>query len=127
MLLDREPDEDERSELTAYCNVVTRMLDTERALIAARRQSRDSQLLAMVNERLHKSLDRRDVLFGIVEGVRAAFSADRCFVYERLPDGEHATVVAAAARGCATGAPKRAVPLDADLRKVFRGTHRPAR
>ena len=121
VLLDREPDEDERRELAAFCNVVTRILDTERALVAARRQSRDSQLLTMVNERLHKSLDRRDVLFGIVEGVRAAFSADRCFVYERMPDGEHAVVVAAAARGAATGAPKRAVPLDADLRKVFGG------
>ena len=75
------------------------MLDAERALVAARRQSRDSQLLTMVNERLHKSLDRRDVLFGIVEGVRAAFSADRCFVYERMADGDHATVVAAAVKG----------------------------
>lgn len=121
LLLDREPDEEERYELSAFCNVATRMLDTERALVAARRQSRDSQLLAMVNERLHKSLDRRDVLFGIVEGVRAAFSADRCFVFERMPDGEHAVVVAAAARTAATGAPKRAIPLDADLRKVFGG------
>ncbi len=121
LLLDGEPDEEERRDLSAFCDVATRMLDTERALVAARRQSRDSQLLAMVNERLHKSLDRRDVLFGIVEGVRAAFSADRCFVYERMADGEHAVVVAAAARGVTTGAPKRAVPLDADLRKVFGG------
>lgn len=121
LLLDGDPDEEERIELAAFCNVATRMMDTERALAAARRQSRDSQLLAMVNERLHKSLDRRDVLFGIVEGVRAAFSADRCFVYERMPDGEHAIVVAAAVHGAATGAPKRAVALDADLRKVFGG------
>lgn len=121
LLVDGEPDEDERGELRVFCNVATSMLDTDRALVAARRQSRDSQLLAMVNERLHKSLDRRDVLFGIVEGVRAAFSAERCFVYERMADGEHAVVVAAAARGAATGAPKRALPLDADLRKVFGG------
>ncbi len=119
--LDEAPGEDERSALAAFCGVATRMLDSERALTAARRQSRDSQLLSMVNERLHKSLDRRDVLFGIVEGVRAAFSADRCFVYERLPDGDHATVVASAAKGGAGSTPKSAVALDADLRKVFGG------
>ena len=96
--LDGEPPEPERDALAAFA-VATRMLDTERALVAARRQRRDSQLLSMVNERLHKSLDRRDVLFGIVEGVRAAFSADRCFVYERMAEGDRATVVAAAVKG----------------------------
>ncbi len=121
MSLDGEPSPEERSSITAFSEVATRILDSDRALTAARRQSRDSQLLAMVNERLHKSLDRRDVLFGIVEGVRAAFSADRCMVYERLPDGEHAIVVASAVHGGAAGAPKRAVALDADLRKVFGG------
>jgi signal transduction histidine kinase len=118
--LDGEPPEDEREALTVYCAAAARILDSERALAAARRQSRDSQLLTMVNERLHKSLDRRDVLFGIVEGVRAAFSADRCFVYERM-DGDSATVVAAAIKGGIASATKTAVPLDADLRKVFGG------
>ncbi|HVA28536.1 MAG TPA: ATP-binding protein [Candidatus Baltobacteraceae bacterium] len=121
LMVDGDCSDEERETLTNYCGVVSRILDTERALVAARRQSRDSQLLAMVNERLHKSLDRRDVLFGIVEGVRAAFSADRCFVYERTADGEHAAVVAAAVHGGATGAPKRPVALDADLRKAFGG------
>lgn len=119
--IDGPPGEDERATLAAFCGVATRMLDSDRALAAARRQSRDSQLLTMVNERLHKSLDRRDVLFGIVEGVRAAFSADRCFVYERMPDGEHATVVASAIKGGVGPAPKAALALDADLRKVFGG------
>ena len=121
LAVDGEPSADERDTLASLCEVASRMLDTERSLLAARRQSRDSQLLAMVNERLHKSLERRDVLFGIVEGVRAAFSADRCFVYERMADNEHAAVVAAAVRGGATGAPKRPVSLDADLRKAFGG------
>jgi len=121
LMVDGEPSDEERALLASYCGVAARMLDTERSLVAARRQSRDSQLLAMVNERLHKSLDRRDVLFGIVEGVRAAFSSDRCFVYERMPDGEHAIVAASAVRGGASGAPKRAVKLDADLRKAFGG------
>ena len=119
--LDGEPPEDEREALTVYCSAVARILDSERALAAARRQSRDSQLLTMVNERLHKSLDRRDVLFGIVEGVRAAFSADRCFVYERMHDGDRASVVAAAVKGGLANPSKSAVPLDADLRKVFGG------
>jgi signal transduction histidine kinase len=120
-MVDGPVGEDERAALAGFCAVATRMLDTERALAAARRQSRDSQLLTMVNERLHKSLDRRDVLFGIVEGVRAAFSADRCFVYERMQDGEHATVAASAIKGGVGPVPKAAVTLDADLRKVFGG------
>ncbi|HEY9085055.1 MAG TPA: ATP-binding protein [Candidatus Tyrphobacter sp.] len=73
----------------------------------------------MVNERLHKSLDRREVLAGIVEGVRAAFGADRCIVYERADAGKLAAVVAQAARGGAPVVP--AVVLDGDLRKVFGG------
>ena len=121
IMVDGEPPEEQRLALSAFCSVVTRLLGSERALAAARRQSRDSQLLAMVNERLHKSLDRRDVLFGIVEGVRAAFSADRCFVYERMSDGEHATVVASAVKTGLTPASKAAVALDADQRKVFGG------
>ena len=119
--VEAEPPAEEREALGLFCGVVTRILDSERALAAARRQSRDSQLLAMVNERLHKSLDRRDVLFGIVEGVRAAFSADRCYVYERMGDGDHATVVASAIKGGVGNAAKAAVALDADLRKVFGG------
>ncbi len=119
--VDGEPPGGEREALTTYCAVVARILDAERALAAARRQSRDSQLLTMVNERLHKSLDRRDVLFGIVEGVRAAFSADRCFVYERMDNGDNATVVAAAVKGGLASTDKSTVSLDADLRKVFGG------
>ncbi len=121
LMLEGDPGDEARRELALFCSVATSIVDQQRALVAARRQSRDSQLLAMVNERLHKSLDRRDVLFGIVEGVRSAFSADRCFVYERLPDGEHAAVAAAAVHGGASGAPRTAVALDADLRKVFGG------
>ncbi|HZY99715.1 MAG TPA: ATP-binding protein [Candidatus Baltobacteraceae bacterium] len=75
----------------------------------------------MVNERLHKSLDRRDVLFGIVEGVRTAFGADRCIVYQRSPDGERATAVAVAAHGSTASITASPVELDADLRKVFGG------
>ncbi|HTX60168.1 MAG TPA: ATP-binding protein [Verrucomicrobiae bacterium] len=107
--------------LEAFCDLATRLVEMDRALVAAKRQSRDSRLLALVNERLHKSLDRRDVLFGIVEGVRAAFGADRCIVYQRSTDGERASVAAAAARGGASTIPPGSIPLDADLRKVFGG------
>jgi signal transduction histidine kinase len=89
------------------------------ALESAQRQSRESRLLAMVNERLHKSLDRRELLAGIVEGVRDAFDADRCVVYERGADEKLAVVVAQAARGVAPVSP--AIVLDGDLRKVFSG------
>ncbi|MEO9169752.1 MAG: ATP-binding protein [Candidatus Baltobacteraceae bacterium] len=121
IVVDGEPSEEAREELTAFCAVVTRMLDSDRALSAARRQSRDSQLLAMVNERLHKSLDRRDVLLGIVEGVRAAFSADRCMVYQRDADGERASIAASALRDTSAPFITRSLAFDADLRKVFGG------
>jgi signal transduction histidine kinase len=111
----------ELERIRRFCDLATRLVEIDRALSAARRQSRDSRLLAMVNERLHKSLDRRDVLFGIVEGVRAAFGADRCIVYQRSHDGERAGVAAVAVHGNATPVAAASVPLDADLRKVFGG------
>ncbi len=120
VLLDGKPSEETRSELIAYAALAARVLEMGRALVAVRRQSRDSQLLAMVNERLHKSLDRRDVLAGIVEGVRAAFDADRCLVFNRPAESDHATIAAAAGTALpSAGAP--AIELDADLRRVFGG------
>lgn len=94
------------------------MLDGAQALETAQQQSRESRLLALVNERLHKSLDRRELLSGIVEGVRAAFNADRCAVYERAAAGARAVVMAEATAGAPLPA---TVPLDGDLRKVFGG------
>lgn len=95
------------------------MVELADALESAQRQSRESRLLALVNERLHKSLDRRALLSGIVEGVRHAFDADRCIVYERSSDGRLAVVVSQAVRGVTPVAP--AIVLDGDLRKVFGG------
>jgi signal transduction histidine kinase len=119
--VDRQPDRETLELLASFCRLGARMIETDRALTSARRQSRDSRLLAMVNERLHKSLDRRDVLFGIVEGVRTAFGADRCIVYQRSPDGDSAAAVAVAAQGSTASIPASPVALDADLRKVFGG------
>jgi signal transduction histidine kinase len=119
--VDGEVDPEERAVLAKFCHVVTKMLDSQRALVAARRQSRDSHLLAMVNERLHRSLDRRDVLFGIVEGVRSAFGADRAMVLERIGEADHANIVASAVMSGAQPMQNRTVALDADLRKVFAG------
>jgi signal transduction histidine kinase len=115
------PDVGAMAEVTRFCQLAARLMEMDRALVTARRQSRDSRLLAMVNERLHKSLDRRDVLFGIVEGVRSAFGATRCMVYTRSADGERATVVAAAGQGVAVAVPTGPIELDADMRKVFGG------
>ncbi|MHB8148023.1 MAG: sensor histidine kinase, partial [Vulcanimicrobiaceae bacterium] len=121
VMLDEHPDASTREELVALCDIAARLLERDRALTMARRQSRDSQLLTMINERLHKSLDRRDVLFGIVDGVRAAFDADRCIVYERVANADRAAVAAAAVNGGAADAPPGPIDLDADLRKVFGG------
>ncbi len=94
------------------------MLEAAEALELAERQSRESRLLAMVNERLHKSLDRRELLAGIVEGVRTAFSADRCVVYERGASDARAVLAAEAT----SRAPlPTSIAIDGDLRKVFSG------
>jgi len=119
--VDRRPDGETLELVAAFCRLAARLIEMDRALVSARRQSRDSRLLAMVNERLHKSLDRRDVLFGIVEGVRTAFAADRCIVYQRSLDGERAVAVAVAAQGGTASITSSPIPLDAELRKVFGG------
>ncbi|HUY40484.1 MAG TPA: ATP-binding protein [Candidatus Dormibacteraeota bacterium] len=102
----------------AIAEVCSRMLETAGALELAERQSRESRLLAMVNERLHKSLDRRELLAGITEGVRAAFDADRCIVYERGASDARALVVAEATSRAPLAT---SIAIDGDLRKVFSG------
>ncbi len=119
--VEREPDRDALDRLSSFCRLAARIVDMESALVSAHRQSRDSRLLAMVNERLHRSLDRRDVLFGIVESVRSAFGAARCIVYQRSQDGERAIAVAVAAQGSTASITADPIELGADLRKVFGG------
>jgi len=114
---DTKPNDDVRAQLHAFCSAAARVLAIAGALAVAQRQSRESRLLAMVNERLHKSLDRRELLTGIVDGVRNAFRADRCVVFERTLDGKHAAVVAEAPHEAMADS----VKIDGDLRKVFGG------
>ena len=116
--LDEPLDEATQGDLVTYCGVATHLLDTARALEAAHRLSRDSQLLAMVNERLHKSLDRKDVLSGIVSGVRSAFNADTCTIFERSGSNR---VVPVASSAPFADAPTTAIELESELRKVFSG------
>jgi signal transduction histidine kinase len=119
--VDAHPSSESLEALQRFCELSARLVEMDATLTAARRQFRDSRLLALVNERLHKSLDRRDVLFGIVEGVRSAFVADQCIVYQIAPDGERVSVAAVAAAGSTASIPSGAVAIDADLRKVFAG------
>ncbi len=98
--------------------VATTAEERAAAIAEVRARMLESGLLAMVNERLHKSLDRHGLLAGIVEGVRSAFSADRCIVYERAPTGKSAVVAAEASM---LPPLPRTVVLDGDLRKVFGG------
>lgn len=119
--VEQAPDDDRLQTLQRFCDLCARLIDMQRTLSSAQRQMRDSRLLAMVNERLHRSLDRRDVLFGIVEGVRAAFGADRCIVYQRLADGDRATIAAVAVHGSSSSVPAGTIEMEEDLRKVFGG------
>ncbi|MDP9025215.1 MAG: ATP-binding protein, partial [Candidatus Eremiobacteraeota bacterium] len=53
--------------------------------------------------------------------VRAAFSADRCMVYQRNAQGERASIAASAMRDNSAPSISRHLEFDADLRKVFGG------
>ena len=121
LIFEGVPSAASRATLAAYCAAAERLLDADRALVLAQRESRSSQLLTLVNERLYKSLDRSEVLAGIVEGVRADFSAQRAMVCERTPNGEHAVIVASTKLGDAESSEDSAIVMDADLRKVFAG------
>jgi signal transduction histidine kinase len=52
---------------------------------AAEREAKQSALLALINERAQKTLDRRTILNSIVEDIRSSFEATRCVIFGRDP------------------------------------------
>jgi signal transduction histidine kinase len=119
---DAAPGDDELSIVRAYVDAAAKLLATADAAAASRRESRDSRVLALVDERMRRSLDRRDMHFAIADAVREGFDASRCAIVERsVADGERVNVLAVADDASLENSLPSWMPLPAQLRRVFAG------
>lgn len=81
--------------LRAFADIAAWMLHQEHAVSAVQREARHSTLLALINERTRKSLDRDEILRAVVADLREAFGALRGVIYDReSEDPAYARVVA---------------------------------
>lgn len=78
------PDETLR-DLRVFADIAAWMIAHEREVSAAEREAKQSALLALINERARKSLDRQSILQSVSEDVRQAFGAMRCAIFGRDP------------------------------------------
>ncbi|MCL5258692.1 MAG: ATP-binding protein [Firmicutes bacterium] len=97
---DELPGAAELRHLRGFADIAAWSLHQERTAKAAQREAKQSTLLALINERMRKSLDRAQILNAVVEDVRHAFGAATCVIYGRDPARpEHALVLASAGTG----------------------------
>ena len=66
-----------------FSDIAAWMIAHEREVSAAEREAKQSALLALINERARKSLDRQSILQSVSEDVREAFGAVRCAIFAR--------------------------------------------
>ena len=71
--------------LRVFADIAAWMIAHEREVSAAEREAKQSALLALINERARKSLDRQSILQSVSEDVRQAFGAVRCAIFGRDP------------------------------------------
>jgi signal transduction histidine kinase len=118
------PSNDEVAYLRAYADLAAAIVAHERTVSAVQREARQSTLLALINERMRKSLDRDEILRAVTEDVRVAFDAGRCVVFERDPSSPlNARVVAAAENREIDPPMPETVPLNGTwLERVFAGS-----
>jgi signal transduction histidine kinase len=114
------PTDEAVAELRSFADAIGCIVGADRSVAVSRRESRDSRALAIVNERMRRSLGRADTLNAIVEAVREGFSAKRCAIIERSTDDEKAVVLASADDGTLPPMPGT-LPIDYDLQRVFGG------
>lgn len=79
---ERLPDEHVHA-LRVFGDIAAWMIAHEREVSAAEREAKQSALLALINERARKSLDRQSILQTVSEDVREAFGAVRCAIFGR--------------------------------------------
>jgi len=94
------PDQAEIAALRAYADAVARLIGARREVYQSQRESRDSRVLALVDERIRRAVESDDLLFTIAEAVCEGFSAERCVIFERtVADGNRARTLAVAGPG----------------------------
>jgi len=94
------PDEATIAAMRAYADAVARLIGARREVSQSQRESRDSRVLALVDERIRRAVESDDLLFTIAEAVCEGFSAERCAIFERtIADGNRARTLAVAGSG----------------------------
>jgi signal transduction histidine kinase len=118
------PNDEMMRELRTFADIAAWMIAHEREVSAAEREARQSTLLAQINERARKSLDRQSILESVAGDVREAFEAQRCTVFGR--DGsapDRVRVLANAESGTASVTLPRTIPLAQTwLERAFAGS-----
>lgn len=111
-------------ELRTFADIAAWMIAHEREISAAEREAKQSALLAQINERARKSLDRQSILESVVEDVRVSFGATRCVVFGRdKASPEYASVLAVAESADAKqGVPARVSISQTWLERAFAGS-----
>src|SRR6185503_1978976 len=105
------PDEAGIAAMRAYADAVARLIGARREVSQSQRESRDSRVLALVDERIRRAVESDDLLFTIAEAVCEGFSAERCAIFERtVADGTRARTLAVAGSGA------RSLPAIVSLR-----------
>ncbi|HKU66751.1 MAG TPA: GAF domain-containing sensor histidine kinase [Candidatus Baltobacteraceae bacterium] len=120
---ERPPEEGVR-ELRVFADIAAWMIAHEREVSAAEREAKQSALLAVINERARKSLDRSSILQSVAEDVREAFGAVRCAIFGRDPHSPDLVGVIANAESSAakTPAPQTVKLADTWLERTFAGS-----
>lgn len=96
-------------DLRTFADIAAWMIAHDREVSAAEREARQSTLLALINERARKSLDRQGILESVAADVRDSFGAQRCIVFGRDGAASDVRVVAGA------NAPSVTDPLPPDV------------
>ncbi|HET9096854.1 MAG TPA: GAF domain-containing protein, partial [Candidatus Baltobacteraceae bacterium] len=99
-------------DLRVFADIAAWMIAHEREVSAAEREAKQSALLALINERARKSLDRQSILESVSEDVRQAFGAVRCAIFGRDAGSPDMVRVIAAAESADA---KTTVPLTVKL------------
>ncbi len=120
---ERMPDEALR-DLRVFADVAAWMIAHEREVSAAEREAKQSALLALINERARRTLDRRSILQSVAEDVREAFGCVRCAIFGR---DAHAPELASAIANAESADAKTALPgsvllADTWLERAFAGS-----
>ena len=120
----QRPSEEAMRDLRVFADVAAWMIAQERAVSAAERESKQSALLGLINERARKTLDRQTIIETVAEDVRVAFGAMRCAVFARDPQDANAARLIACAESAASKMPMpRSVPLNETwMERAFAGS-----